>query len=180
VPLKVFSNQAATLVTWHGARPVILCKDWPTHTHLPRTPIDLGQSIYLFLSEPLLKNTPTAMDKVEIAQAGDTESPVMVPLRLAPQSQSSYLTPHPVRTSASPFPIIQRPQSSPPHAIPERDASSGPISDLMPHLHRSAPSIVKTRSGSVLSRGFILKTDHYPSGKPPINIFAPFTDPHIT
>ncbi|KAI9453330.1 inositol hexakisphosphate-domain-containing protein [Russula earlei] len=35
----------------------------------------------------------------------------------------------------------------------------------MPHLLRSAPSIVKTRSGSVLSRGFILKTDHYPSGR---------------
>ncbi|KAF8492621.1 inositol hexakisphosphate-domain-containing protein [Russula emetica] len=35
----------------------------------------------------------------------------------------------------------------------------------MPHLHKSAPSIVKTRSGSVLSRGFILKTDHYPSGR---------------
>ena len=36
--------------------------------------------------------------------------------------------------------------------------------DLMPQLQRSGPSIVKTRSGSVLSRGVILKTDHYPSG----------------
>ncbi|TBU33470.1 inositol hexakisphosphate-domain-containing protein [Dichomitus squalens] len=35
----------------------------------------------------------------------------------------------------------------------------------MPQLQRSGPSIVKTRSGSVLSRGFILKTDHYPSGR---------------
>ncbi|KAI0649419.1 inositol hexakisphosphate-domain-containing protein [Trametes meyenii] len=35
----------------------------------------------------------------------------------------------------------------------------------MPQLHRSGPSIVKTRTGSVLSRGFILKTDHYPSGR---------------
>ena len=102
----------------------------------------------------------------------------MVPPRPAPQSQSSYLTPRPVRTSASPFPIIQRPQSSPPHAIPERYVSSGPISDLMLHLHRSAPSVVKTRSGSVLSRGFILKTDHYPSGKPQIKLFAPFANPH--
>ncbi|KZT41862.1 hypothetical protein SISSUDRAFT_1069720 [Sistotremastrum suecicum HHB10207 ss-3] len=32
-------------------------------------------------------------------------------------------------------------------------------------LVRAAPSVVKTRSGSVLSRGFILKTDHYPSGR---------------
>lgn len=39
-----------------------------------------------------------------------------------------------------------------------------PPLDLMPQLQRSGPSIVKTRTGSVLSRGFILKTDHYPSG----------------
>ncbi|KAL6297864.1 inositol hexakisphosphate-domain-containing protein [Sparassis latifolia] len=37
--------------------------------------------------------------------------------------------------------------------------------DLMPQLERSGPSVVKTRTGSVLSRGFILKTDHYPSGR---------------
>lgn len=36
--------------------------------------------------------------------------------------------------------------------------------DLMGSLHRSEPSVVKTRNGSVLSRGFILKTDYYPSG----------------
>ncbi|KAI0701909.1 inositol hexakisphosphate-domain-containing protein [Cerioporus squamosus] len=30
---------------------------------------------------------------------------------------------------------------------------------------RSGPTIVKTRTGSVLQRGFILKTDHYPSGR---------------
>ena len=37
--------------------------------------------------------------------------------------------------------------------------------DFMDHLRRSGPSVVKTRTGSVLSRGFILKTDHYPSGE---------------
>ncbi|KAK0205042.1 inositol hexakisphosphate-domain-containing protein [Desarmillaria ectypa] len=37
--------------------------------------------------------------------------------------------------------------------------------DLMGSLHQSEPSVVKTRNGSVLSRGFILKTDHYPSGR---------------
>jgi len=36
--------------------------------------------------------------------------------------------------------------------------------DLIDLLERSEQSLVKTRSGSVLSRGFILKTDHYPSG----------------
>ncbi|KIJ13397.1 hypothetical protein PAXINDRAFT_170473 [Paxillus involutus ATCC 200175] len=37
--------------------------------------------------------------------------------------------------------------------------------DLMVNLKRAEPSIVKTRTGSVLSRGLILKTDYYPSGR---------------
>ncbi|KAI6025906.1 inositol hexakisphosphate-domain-containing protein [Pisolithus orientalis] len=37
--------------------------------------------------------------------------------------------------------------------------------DLMVNLKRSETSVVKTRSGSVLSRGFILKTDYHPSGR---------------
>ncbi|EKM78648.1 hypothetical protein AGABI1DRAFT_100687 [Agaricus bisporus var. burnettii JB137-S8] len=35
----------------------------------------------------------------------------------------------------------------------------------MNSLQRAEGAVVKTRSGSVLSRGFILKTDHYPSGR---------------
>ncbi|KAF8917222.1 inositol hexakisphosphate-domain-containing protein [Mucidula mucida] len=42
---------------------------------------------------------------------------------------------------------------------------AGTSLDLMGSLQRSWPSVVKTRNGSVLSRGFILKTDHYPSGR---------------
>jgi hypothetical protein len=75
------------------------------------------------------------------------------------------LTPRPARTSDSPMPTIQRPQSLPPRSNTEADGSPASRSDLMPHLQRSAPSIVKTRTGSVLSRGFILKTDFYPSGR---------------
>ena len=44
------------------------------------------------------------------------------------------------------------------------DLPDTPPLDLMPQLQRSGPTIVKTRSGSVLARGVILKTDHYPSG----------------
>ncbi|KZT01378.1 uncharacterized protein LAESUDRAFT_731226 [Laetiporus sulphureus 93-53] len=47
---------------------------------------------------------------------------------------------------------------------PIEPAGAAPL-DIMPQLQRSGPSIVKTRTGSVLSRGFILKTDHYPSGR---------------
>ncbi|KAJ7649811.1 inositol hexakisphosphate-domain-containing protein [Roridomyces roridus] len=73
-------------------------------------------------------------------------------------------------------PLNARPSSIPPgilnhHRISSGDAKdpqkvSGDTSlDLMAHLQRAGPSVVKSRTGSVLSRGFILKTDHYPSGR---------------
>ncbi|KAJ7822077.1 inositol hexakisphosphate-domain-containing protein [Mycena olivaceomarginata] len=73
-------------------------------------------------------------------------------------------------------PLSNRPSSIPPGALGHHRISSdilnaqkGPTTgsslDLMAHLQRSGPSVVKTRTGSVLSRGFILKTDHYPSGR---------------
>ena len=37
--------------------------------------------------------------------------------------------------------------------------------DIMPSLQKATHSVVKARNGSVLSRGSILKTDHYPSGE---------------
>ncbi|KAG8928388.1 hypothetical protein FRC01_006011 [Tulasnella sp. 417] len=37
--------------------------------------------------------------------------------------------------------------------------------DVLASLHKSTLGLVKTRQGSVLSRGFILKTDYYPSGR---------------
>lgn len=48
-------------------------------------------------------------------------------------------------------------------AVRAPPAASTPL-DIMAQLLRAGPSVVKTRSGSVLSRGFIMKTDHYPSG----------------
>ncbi len=44
---------------------------------------------------------------------------------------------------------------------PANNAGGTPLDSLQ----RLLPSVVKSRSGSVLSRGFILKTDHYPSGE---------------
>ncbi|KAF8825263.1 hypothetical protein HHX47_DHR7000589 [Lentinula edodes] len=52
-----------------------------------------------------------------------------------------------------------------PLASISRSSTPGNSLDLMSSLQRSGPSIVKTRTGSVLSRGFILKTDFYPSGR---------------
>ncbi|KAI0303565.1 inositol hexakisphosphate-domain-containing protein [Multifurca ochricompacta] len=101
------------------------------------------------------------MEDAEIQETNAQQSPLRTKLA-ASQIHSLSLSPRPIRTSAFPIPIAQRPQSSPPLLNTENDGA--PV-DLMSYLHRSAPSIVKTRSGSVLSRGFILKTDYYPSGR---------------
>jgi hypothetical protein len=37
--------------------------------------------------------------------------------------------------------------------------------DITPSLQKATHSVVKARNGNVLSRGSILKTDHYPSGE---------------
>ncbi|KAI0255159.1 inositol hexakisphosphate-domain-containing protein [Lactifluus subvellereus] len=102
------------------------------------------------------------MDKAGMVQTGAGESSIYP--RPAPQMRLLSPNPRPVHASAS-APLIQRPQSSPPRSNTGRDDTPVSPPDPMSHLHRSAPSIVKTRSGSVLSRGFILKTDYYPSGR---------------
>ena len=121
-----------------------------------------------------VKDMANAMDKLEIPPGGARASPIANPPRLAPQPHPLSSTTVLARTSASPIPIIHRPQSSPPLQTAERDDTPISFQDLMPHLHRSAPSIVKTRSGSVLSRGFILKTDYYPSGESESSPVSPF------
>ncbi|CCL99307.1 uncharacterized protein FIBRA_01323 [Fibroporia radiculosa] len=81
----------------------------------------------------------------------------------APPDPDRPLSSVPARLSAN------SPLHRPPSESQQRTDSTGlyggaPL-DIMPQLQRSGPSVVKTRTGSVLSRGFILKTDHYPSGR---------------
>ncbi|KAF9067827.1 inositol hexakisphosphate-domain-containing protein [Rhodocollybia butyracea] len=88
---------------------------------------------------------------------------------LRESERSSSLPPHPTGPTISteqrrPASGARRNFSSAPLAI-SRSSTPGNSLDLMGHLGRSGPSIVKTRTGSVLSRGFILKTDFYPSGR---------------
>lgn len=66
---------------------------------------------------------------------------------------------HPRPLSIPPAMFRHKHSSSDSQALPQNSSL-----DLMGHLNRSESSVVKTRTGSVLSRGFILKTDHYPSG----------------
>jgi hypothetical protein len=48
---------------------------------------------------------------------------------------------------------------------PAASLSNVRLLDNSPSLIHATPSVVKTRMGTVLSRGCILKTDHYPTGK---------------
>lgn len=71
---------------------------------------------------------------------------------------------------------LGRPALSTPDLLRSIADSPGPSLDSMSQLQRAVASVVKTRSGSVLSRGFILKTDYYPSGawsSVPPTVYAP-------
>lgn len=83
----------------------------------------------------------------------------------------------PTRPMSAPLPHLDKSAAPSPPSVDNADAahvSEGYLTspgkdgvrplDLMVSLKRAEPSIVKTRTGSVLSRGFILKTDYYPSG----------------
>ncbi|KAF9260086.1 hypothetical protein L218DRAFT_1079604 [Marasmius fiardii PR-910] len=79
-------------------------------------------------------------------------------------SRSTFRTIHQNNSAYNARPSSLAPRKS------TRDSSVGPKTsgvslDLMGYLQRSGSSVVKTRSGSVLSRGFILKTDFYPTGR---------------
>lgn len=50
-------------------------------------------------------------------------------------------------------------------ALSTRESILAAHLDITPSLQKAIHSVVKARNGSVLSRGSILKTDHYPSGE---------------
>ncbi|KIM67616.1 hypothetical protein SCLCIDRAFT_1210267 [Scleroderma citrinum Foug A] len=70
----------------------------------------------------------------------------------------------PLAGHLSPRDSSPRPSLSGTKLTPSPNESVQPL-DLMVNLKRSETSVVKTRVGSVLSRGFILKTDYHPSGR---------------
>ncbi len=86
--------------------------------------------------------------------------PALHPRRsLLSSSRPSSIPPSGTRHSAR-----LSPPASESHFANDRAGREPAQLDLIDLLQRSEPSVVKTRTGSVLSRGFILKTDHYPSG----------------
>lgn len=131
--------------------------DLPSSSHLhylfPYTACTCINPIYSLEMD----NRPSLSDD---AQNG---RPASVPPLLAGAARSSPINPFQKSTAVL---LSQRQPSEPTLPLAEKDRTVAVPLDLMPQLQRSGPSIVKTRTGSVLSRGFILKTDHYPSGAP--------------
>ncbi|GLB40222.1 putative inositol hexakisphosphate [Lyophyllum shimeji] len=91
----------------------------------------------------------------------DDERPASAPLPIPRASRS----PSNERPSSIPRGSRQRPQISWESSGGGKDVVPDMSTDLTGLLQRSEPLVVKSRTGSVLSRGFIMKTDHYPSGR---------------
>ena len=93
--------------------------------------------------------------------------------RLLDRRRSATPNPPGLSGSASPIPTPRSASRDSERARPKSRmaTSQATQADLSPQLQRSVLSAVKNRAGSVLARGFILKTDHYPSGASQ-NVFA--------
>jgi len=88
----------------------------------------------------------------------------LLPKALSEEGRASSVPPNTIRSSlSSPWTSKISPGASDTNFHKEPKATPLDLIDLLEH---SEQSLVKTRSGSVLSRNFILKTDHYPSGLP--------------
>lgn len=107
----------------------------------------------------LLKSTPDPTLRPNSAPPPlpHNATPATEPYR-SPTPSSS-----PERSSTIKSRLPHRNQTEPQSTTAANGSNSTSL-DLMNFLQRSEAAVVKTRSGSVLSRGFILKTDHYPSG----------------
>jgi hypothetical protein len=80
------------------------------------------------------------------------------PAELGPHVTRATIAPGPTRGSGTVTPSIGPTLST-------RESILAAHLDITPSLQKAVHSVVKARNGSVLSRGFILKTDHYPSGE---------------
>jgi len=116
---------------------------------------------------PRLPNQPNGSGKSDIDGHLGRSSSAPPPSSTAPSKSFpvSSLGAAAVALAPNVYQRLQTESRSITPASPQELLPSPEPVDLMAQLHRSGPSVVKGRTGSVLSRGFILKTDHYPSGR---------------
>lgn len=131
-----------------------------TITQYKSTQIDTK---YTFL-RTIMAHKPSAIQKSMFHPDEERPSSVPIPIRSTQRipsrsgERSSSIPPGRHRTSSD---------------IRSKELPVDASLDLTGLLERSGPSVVKTRTGSVLSRGFILKTDHYPSGASNVTYYPP-------
>lgn len=97
--------------------------------------------------------------------ARPASAPLAIPVAMRP-SQSEPISFG--RPSSIPQALAERNAQrviSESHVTGRKSPANGSGGTPLDSLQRLLPSVVKSRNGSVLSRGFILKTDHYPSGE---------------
>ena len=99
------------------------------------------------------------------------------------RAQSASPRPHQrqkIRSASSPHTPVQalsvlpdRLNTVPPISISTQvnPLQPPPILDATETLLRAMPAVVKARTGSVLARGFVLKTDYYPNGMSLTNLY---------
>jgi hypothetical protein len=119
---------------------------------------------YVLASErvPTMSYSPSTLHTRLNGTGHQERTSSLPPLHRTPLPAITDAT-NPGRPSSIP---IERMVEGPGNPRSSSDLTMGHVSlDLLSHLKRSGHSLVKSRSGSVLSRGFILKTDFYPSGR---------------
>ena len=88
-------------------------------------------------------------------------------LPTVPNESTGFLGPNVTRATIAPSSARGSGTATPStgSTLPTRESILAAHLDITPSLQKAVHSVVKARTGSVLSRGFILKTDHYPSGE---------------
>lgn len=97
-------------------------------------------------------------NSLEEAYPPSTPTNANEPTELGPHVTRATIAPSSTRGSGTATPLLGPIQST-------RESILAAHLDITPSLQKVIHSVVKARNGSVLSRGFILKTDHYPSGE---------------
>ena len=105
------------------------------------------------MSQPSPKNLPR-----EASTLPTQPTAVNEPAELGPHVTRATIAPSSPRGSGAGTPSIGSTLST-------RESILAAHLDITPSLQKAIHSVVKARNGSVLSRGSILKTDHYPSGE---------------
>lgn len=99
----------------------------------------------------------------ELAKKNSSEETFPLPVQQSGTNKHAGLGLHVTRATIAPGSGTATPSMG--STMSTRESILAAHLDITPSLQKAVHSVVKARNGSVLSRGSILKTDHYPSGE---------------